>query len=113
MHQVLSNGNLRLMEFPALIRKKVMQKAGVLLLAMMALALILSPGARPAELAAEDVIEVIEAPQANPEDVSRERAAEANRAAASDSVASMKISVQPALDIRETGHTSVLIAGSR
>lgn len=90
-----------------------MKTTGVLVLTMMAAALILSPGAKPAEMDPVDVIEVIETRQASPEELSRALAAEANRQAAKESVDSMTASLEPGLDFRATGRTSELVAATR
>ena len=92
-----------------------MNKTGLIILAMMALALVVSPRARPAEPAVStviDVVEVVEAAQPNPDEESRLRAAQANREAAGDSASGLAAGIRPELEFRTDEHTWVLIAGN-
>ncbi|MBT8077677.1 MAG: hypothetical protein KJO31_03830 [Gammaproteobacteria bacterium] len=92
-----------------------MNKAGLIILAMMAAALILSPRARPAEPVASvvDVVEVIESRQPDPALQTRRRAAQAMREAAGMSASGIVAALKPQLEFRTSEHTWVLIAGNR
>ena len=90
-----------------------MNKVGILILALMAAALLQSPGARPEPVDPIDTIEVIQTPLRNPDVDNRARAELANTTAAADAASSLAAAMRLDLDIRLPGHTLVLIAGSR
>lgn len=89
-----------------------MKQSYILMLALVAATLPHSPHAIASTIEPVDVIEVVEVPVSNPDDVSRASAELSNEAAASDAVSRITAATELDLDIRLLGHTSVLIANA-
>ncbi len=94
-------------------RTVTMKQSFVLLLALVAAALPHSPRAIASTVEIIDVIEVVETPVSNPDEVSRASAELSNKTAASEAVSRITAATQMDLDIRLLGQTSVLIANAR